>query len=149
MSYSEAPAQSASGDSYLGQVKWFNARAGFGYITVMKGDKKGTDVFVHHSAIQVSDRMYKYLVQGEYVDFSIGKSQSQDHEYQVETVGGLGEGKLMCETRAANQRARPRRAGAGRGQPTQGARGGRGARRAPARRDGDQTQEVMIDNGEE
>lgn len=155
MSYSEASqAQSSvSDDSYLGQVKWFNAKAGFGYITVMKGEKKGTDVFVHHSAINVTERQYKYLVQGEYVDFSIGSSKSPDHEYQVETVGGCGDGKLMCETRMANQRARPRRAaGPGRGgQQTAGGRG-RGGRRATPRRETDgesKEQEVVLDNGEE
>jgi len=160
MSYSSAPAQSASqGDNFLGQVKWFNAKAGFGYITVMEGDRKGEDVFVHHSAINVADRMYKYLVQGEYVGFQIGKSQSDKHEYQVETVGGLGEGgKLMCETRLANQRARPRPpASASSASGQQPARGGAGrgrARRAGPRRQGGgqkpaATQEVTVDEGEE
>jgi cold shock CspA family protein len=163
MSYSSAPAQSASqSDKFLGQVKWFNARAGFGYITVMQGDRKGEDVFVHHSAINVADRMYKYLVQGEYVDFGIGKSQSQSHEFQVETVGGLGDGKLMCETRLENQRARPRaagdrdqggRGGRGDGGGGRGGRGGGRARRAgPRREDGVQassSKEVTVDNGEE
>jgi len=167
MSYSSAPAQSASqSDNFLGQVKWFNARAGFGYITVMDGERKGEDVFVHHSAINVADRMYKYLVQGEYVNFGIGKSQSEQHEFQVETVGGLGEGKLMCETRLENQRARPRAAG-DREQSTQGGRGsggrvgggrvgggrggGRARRAGPRRQDSQQasSQEVTVDNGEE
>jgi len=148
MSYSSAPAQSAQGN-FLGQVKWFNAKAGFGYITVMDGDRKGEDVFVHHSAINVSDRMYKYLVQGEYVGFAIGKSQSDKHEFQVETVGGLGDGgKLMCETRHENQRARPRAAGANRG--GQGGRGGRRPRRAPARREvKEEGKEVFVDNGQD
>ena len=158
MSYSSAPAQSESqSDKFLGQVKWFNARAGFGYITVMQGDRKGEDVFVHHSAINVADRMYKYLVQGEYVDFWIGKSQSESNEFQVETVGGLGDVKLMCETRLENQRARPRAAG-DRDQATKGGRGrgggrggGRARRAGPRRQDSEQaaSQEVTVDNGEE
>ena len=159
MSYSSAPAQSASqSDNFLGQVKWFNARAGFGYITVMDGQRKGEDVFVHHSAINVGDRMYKYLVQGEYVGFQIGKSQSNQHEYQVETVGGLGDGKLMCETRLVNQRARPRAPGGAAGGPSgpggdnQRGGGGRGRpRRAGPRRTGGQqeSQEVKVDEGED
>lgn len=148
MSYSSAPAQSVQGQgNFLGQVKWFNAKAGFGYITVMEGDRKGEDVFVHHSAINVSDRMYKYLVQGEYVGFAIGKSQSDKHEFQVEKVGGLGDGgKLMCETRNENQRARPRAAG-----DRRGGQGGRGrSRRAPARREGqEEGKEVFVDNGQD
>jgi cold shock CspA family protein len=161
MSYSSSPAQSASqSDNFLGQVKWFNARAGFGYITVMEGDRKGEDVFVHHSAINVGDRMYKYLVQGEYVGFQIGKSQSTTHEFQVETVGGLGDnGKLMCETRLQNQRARPRAPMDGQDQQGQSGRGGGGGgrgggrvranRATPRRENGQQTtqQEVTVDEG--
>ena len=36
-----------------GRVKWFNNKAGYGFITVSSGDNVGSDVFVHHSAIVV------------------------------------------------------------------------------------------------
>ena len=39
------------------------------------------------------------MVQGEYVDFSITKTTSGDHEYQAVDVHGIKGGKLMCETR--------------------------------------------------
>jgi cold shock CspA family protein len=39
--------------SQTGRVKWFNSKAGYGFITVTDGPKSGTDVFVHHSAIKV------------------------------------------------------------------------------------------------
>ena len=44
-----------------GTVKWFNNKAGYGFITVSTGDMNGTDVFVHHSQIVVATQQYKYL----------------------------------------------------------------------------------------
>lgn len=85
--------------SYTGRVKWFNSKAGYGFITITDGPKSGTDVFVHHSAIKVESEQYKYLVQGEYVDFSLADTTSGNHEFQASQVGGIKGGKLMCETR--------------------------------------------------
>jgi CspA family cold shock protein len=83
----------------IGRVKWFNNKAGYGFITVTDGPKSGTDIFVHHSSISVADEQYKYLVQGEYVEFDLVKTESQDHEWQASKVAGIKGGKLMCETR--------------------------------------------------
>jgi len=55
----------------LGRVKWFNNKAGYGFITVTDGSHSGSDIFVHHSAIGVSSEQYRYLVQGEYVEFGL------------------------------------------------------------------------------
>ena len=82
-----------------GRVKWFNNKAGYGFITVTDGDRSGTDVFVHHSAIDVENPQYKYLVQGEYVEFVLIKTTSGDHEWQASNISGIKGGKLMCETR--------------------------------------------------
>jgi CspA family cold shock protein len=82
-----------------GRVKWFNNRAGYGFITVTDGSRSGSDIFVHHSAINVENQQYKYLVQGEYVDFDLVKTESQTHEWQASKVAGIKRGKLMCETR--------------------------------------------------
>lgn len=94
---------SSSSDSsvtrYTGRVKWFNNKTGYGFITVTDGPKDGTDVFVHHSAVRVSSEQYKYLVQGEYVDFSLSDTKTEQHEYQADDVCGVKGGKLMCETR--------------------------------------------------
>ena len=84
---------------YLGRVKWFNNKTGYGFISVTSGDRSGTDLFVHHTSIDVSDQQYKYLVQGEYVEFEIINSETADHEYQTRNVRGISGGKLMCETR--------------------------------------------------
>ena len=48
-----------------GTVKWFNNQKGYGFIT----PESGSDVFVHHSAIQGSG--YKSLTDGEAVEFEI------------------------------------------------------------------------------
>jgi len=82
-----------------GRVKWFNNHAGYGFITVTDGDKSGSDVFVHHSALEVESQQYKYLIQGEYVEFGLVKSSGGDHEWQASSVNGIKGGKLMCETR--------------------------------------------------
>lgn len=84
---------------YLGRVKWFNNKTGYGFISVTSGDRTGTDLFVHHTSIDVADMQYKYLVQGEYVEFEIVNAETTDHEYQTRNVRGISGGKLMCETR--------------------------------------------------
>lgn len=85
--------------SLIGRVKWFNNKAGYGFITVTDGENSGTDVFVHHTAIEVSSQQYKYLVQGEYVQFKLVHTNGTSHEYQASGVSGVNGGKLMCETR--------------------------------------------------
>ena len=87
----------------LGRVKWFNNRAGFGFVTVLSGEKKNEDVFVHHTGIVVSSEQYKYLVQGEYVSFVLKTSDSTEHPYQAGSVKGVLDGPLMCETRNSNR----------------------------------------------
>lgn len=89
---------------YTGRVKWFNNKAGYGFITVVSTPQssdveKNTDVFTHHSSIQVSEEQYKYLVQGEYVQFSLTTVEDGDHKYQAQTVSGIAGGQLLCETR--------------------------------------------------
>jgi len=83
----------------IGRVKWFNNKAGYGFINVTDGSQIGADVFVHHSGIGVSSQQYKYLVQGEYVEFSVSATQSSTHDFQASNVCGIKGGKLMCETR--------------------------------------------------
>ena len=92
--------------SYVGYVKWFNNKAGYGFLTVMDGDKKDEDVFCHHSGIVVAAEQYKYLVQGEYVSFSLRESDSEAHPYQANNITGVYSGKLMCETRVENRQTR-------------------------------------------
>ena len=95
-----------SADRLLGQVKWFNNKAGYGFITVNDGDYSGKDIFIHYSAIRVTNSQYKYLVQGEYVEFSLVKSSTDGHEFQAVDISGVKGGALMCETRRNNRPVR-------------------------------------------
>ena len=47
-------------------MKWFNAEKGYGFISQPDG---GADVFVHHSAIQMTG--YRSLQEGQQVEFEV------------------------------------------------------------------------------
>ena len=92
----------------IGQVKWFNNKSGFGFITVCEGGEyAGKDIFVHFTAVNVSDSQYRYLVQGEYVEFDVSKPERGEHEFHATNVSGVKGGSLMCETRRLNVERRP------------------------------------------
>lgn len=98
---------------YHGRVKWFNNKAGYGFITIIDGptagDNVGMDVFSHHSAICVNEEQYKYLVQGEYVEFVLSAVESgKDYKYQSTNIRGVNGGNLLCETRNSVRQSRPR-----------------------------------------
>lgn len=97
---------STTGEHVTGRVKWFNNKAGYGFITVTDGAQSGMDMFVHHSAIAVGNQQYKYLVQGEYVELNVVCTTGGTHEYQANNVSGIKGGKLMCETRNEFKTAR-------------------------------------------
>jgi CspA family cold shock protein len=105
-SHTDADTTSASSERLTGRVKWFNNKTGYGFITVTDGERSGTDIFVHHSVIGVASQQYKYLVQGEYVDFNLSSTQGGAHEFQATNVVGIKGGKLMCETRYESKVAR-------------------------------------------
>jgi CspA family cold shock protein len=92
--------------SLIGRVKWFNTKSGYGFITITDGEQSGNDIFVHHSAVVVSDEQYRYLVQGEYVQFELVSVEGGKHEIQATNVSGIKGGKLMCETRNEFKSAR-------------------------------------------
>ena len=97
----------------IGSVKWFNNKSGFGFITSSDGEHAGKDIFVHYSSIRAESSQYKYLVQGEYVEFDLVKSENENNEYHASDISGIKGGKLMCEVRRTavpqdgEQRARP------------------------------------------
>ena len=88
---------------YVGRVKWFNNKSGYGFITSCDEKNKDEDVFVHHSGVNVNQEQYKYLVQGEYVEFKLTDTvDGSKYPYQASRVTGMWGGKLMCETRNEN-----------------------------------------------
>ena len=93
-------------DKVIGQVKWFNNKAGYGFITI----KDGSDVFAHYSNIASGDSQYKYLIQGEYVEFSLAelseKKEGTQHEFQAMGITGVNGGTTMCEVRRLNRETR-------------------------------------------
>ena len=103
---SQAGSEMVSGNNASGKVKWFNNKAGYGFITVTSGEHADSDVFVHHSAIKVDQEQYRYLIQGEYVDFEMCSVSDAQHNWQAGKVRGIHNGKLMCETRLESRQNR-------------------------------------------
>ncbi len=60
-----------------GKVKWFSNQKGYGFIT----PESGSDVFVHHTAIQGEG--YKVLEEGQAVEFEIVKGPKGDQATNV------------------------------------------------------------------
>ena len=97
----------SDGDTKIGCVKWFNNKAGYGFVTLTESSESH-DIFVHHSSIDVAKNQYKYLVQGEYVSFALEKVDNEKYSHQAKSVRGVNGGPLMCETRSENVRPRAR-----------------------------------------
>lgn len=116
-----------SSERVLGRVKWFNNKNGYGFISVLDDSSdKVQDIFAHYSCIRGytpvrgDDFHYKYLVEGEYVEFILSKIEDEKHEYKANDISGIKGNMLMCETHEASTRARKTRSkGPSRGQSKQ------------------------------
>ena len=106
-----------------GRVKWFNNKNGYGFISTCADDSK--DIFVHYSGIRGytpptekrENYQFKYLVQGEYVEFDLVKMEDDEkHEFKANDISGVLGGPLMCETISENSKSR----GPPRGRPRRG-----------------------------
>jgi CspA family cold shock protein len=135
----------SSAERMTGRVKWFNNKSGYGFITVTDGPRTGGDIFVHHSAVLVSSQQYKYLVQGEYVEFKFTTTEGGAHDVQAADVSGIKGGKLMCETRNETRVDHPPRERV-REHTTPRGRGGYRASpvRPPVQSDDDQVEWLLV-----
>jgi cold shock CspA family protein len=104
MAQSEAQAQQSQTSNFVGQVKWFNNRLGYGFITIISaGEHNGEDIFVHQQHITPKTSDYRSLQQGEYVSFQLGTADSNSegeaakHTNQAVKVTGVYGGSLMCD----------------------------------------------------
>jgi CspA family cold shock protein len=115
-SNSDTSSSVVTSSKQMGRVKWFNNKDGYGFIT---STQTNTDIFAHHSAISVVDQ-YKYLVQGEYVEFELVNTQNNpNHKVQASNICGINSGKLMCETRNDFKTAKNNYKGIEQSQPVQ------------------------------
>ena len=82
-----------------GQVKWFNNKLNYGFITILTDtEHKGKDIFVHQTNILPEVSEYRTLTQGEYVSFYLAKTkENTKHEFHAIEIKGIERGKLMCD----------------------------------------------------
>ena len=63
-----------------GTVKWFNAEKGYGFIS----RESGSDLFVHHSAIDMPG--YRTLEEGQQVEFEVTQGPKGDQAQGVRII---------------------------------------------------------------
>ena len=80
--------------THQGQVKWFNNKIGYGFITDLKESK---DIFVHHQNICPLESQYRTLKIGEYVEFKLDSNCEGKHSEQAINVTGICGKELQCD----------------------------------------------------
>ena len=79
---------------HTGQVKWFNNKIGYGFITILDSNK---DIFVHHMNICPLESNYRTLKMGEYVEFTLDNNCEGQHSEQAVHVTGICGRELQCD----------------------------------------------------
>lgn len=83
--------------TYLGMVKWFSNKLGYGFIKVVsEGDRHNDDIFVHQSRVTPNVSEYRTLRKGEYVQLEIMPDEKKT--WQANNVTGVLGGPLLCDT---------------------------------------------------
>jgi len=68
------------GQMPTGTVKWFSAEKGFGFIA----REGGSDVFVHHSAIDMTG--FRNLEEGQQVEFELTTTEKGEQAQSVRVI---------------------------------------------------------------
>ena len=79
---------------YIGYVKWFNKKKGYGFITITDGGHQGEDVFCHFSDI-TSDN-YKIVYPGEFISCDV-ETKDSDGKLICKNVGGVNGYPLLTD----------------------------------------------------
>ena len=77
----------------FGQVKWFDNKLGYGFVTVLTNSHKGEDIFVHQTNVFPLETEFRTLMKGEYVSLNV----SNDEKIQALNVTGVLGGSLRCD----------------------------------------------------
>ena len=71
-----------TGKRMTGQVVWFNAKKGFGFLTC---DQDGKEYFVHYSNVRMEG--FKELVSGQLVSYTVGQNNRGPQAVEVDILG--------------------------------------------------------------
>ena len=90
----------------VGNVKWFDSRKGYGFVTVVTPNHEllNNDVFVHYSSIQCEN--YKRVYPGEYVEFEL---EEKNGKKVCINVTGLFGNKLLSQNENFNYKIYPKK----------------------------------------
>jgi cold shock CspA family protein len=81
---------------HIGQVKWFNNKIGYGFVTLLN-EETTKDVFVHHMNIKPVESNYRTLKIGEFVEFELDDTCEGQHNEQAVNVTGICGKELQCD----------------------------------------------------
>ena len=79
---------------YIGRVKWFNKKKGYGFINIISEDLNGKDVFCHFSDINTPN--YKLILPGEYVSCDVD-TKEDDGKLVCKNITGVNGHPLMVD----------------------------------------------------
>ena len=84
-------------ERYIGIVKWFSNKLGYGFITYADKLKVFHDVFVHHTSVKPQKTTYRTLTLGEYVEFSLTVLKNNDKKQAINVTGPFY-GQLLSDS---------------------------------------------------